>query len=167
MKYLVVSDIHGNDKMITKLYKIVSFHQPTKIILLGDLGGFFHPNDRILDFIEEYKDKIILIKGNCDDREQYKMDMLDYYKETINGVNFVFTHGHLMLPISTSDYDVFVQGHTHIGKIREYDNKIIFNPGSLSQPRGESVNSYGLITDNDIELYDINDSVIKKLSYRK
>ena len=167
MKYLVVSDIHGNDQMITQLYRIVAFHKPTKIILLGDLGGYFSPNYRILSFIEEYQNDVILVKGNCDSDFDYPQPMHNFYVETINGKEFVFTHGHLMDPFDLPNIDVYVYGHTHVGEITETEDRILFNPGSLSQPRNGSAHSYGIITDEDLELYDIDKGVIKKLSYRK
>ena len=165
MKYLVVSDIHGSSEYISYLFRLMQIENPDKVIILGDMLSLDNECLRILDFIEEYKDKVILIKGNCDFECYFNDPLLDYYREEINGSVFIFTHGHLY---SYDDLpcNVFVHGHTHISELKEFDNKILFNPGSLAKPRA-GTNSYGLITDDELIIKDVNNNVMKKLRYRK
>ena len=166
MKYLVVSDIHGNSSYISYLFRLMSIENPDKVIILGDMISLNNNCLRILDFIEEYKDKVIVIKGNCDFECYFPDGLLDFYKEVINDKVFVFTHGHL-INYKTIPCDVFVSGHTHLNNLSEVDGVILFNPGSLANPRGNTINSYGLITDDELIIKDTDNNVIKRLTYRK
>jgi hypothetical protein len=162
MKYLVASDIHGNEAFINYLYQLVDIEKPDKIILLGDLVSLGDASRRMIDFLQIYKDILVAIRGNMD----YPISdgLLNFYQEVINGKTFIFTHGHLLSP-NTFPCDVYVQGHTHMNMI-DNGNPIIFNPGSLAMPRGNTVNSYGLITDDELLVKDTDGNVIKQLKYR-
>ena len=162
MKYLVASDIHGNEAFINYLYQLVDIEKPDKIILLGDLVSLSDASNRMIDFLQIYKDILVAIRGNMD--FPISDGLLNFYQEVINGKTFIFTHGHLLSP-NTFPCDVYVQGHTHINKI-DNGNPIVFNPGSLSMPRGGTVNSYGLITDDELVVKDTNGNIIKQLRYR-
>ena len=164
MKYLVVSDIHGELAFINHLYHLVEVENPDKIILLGDLISMSMDSLRLGDFIKKYEDKIILIKGNMDFANYFDKEMLNFYQEVINGKVFIFTHGHL-IDMHTFPCDVYVQGHTHVNDIQN-SKPIYFNPGSISHPRGNTVNSYGLITDDELMVKDVDGNIIKKLTYR-
>ena len=162
MKYLIASDIHGNEAFINYLYQLVDIEKPDKIILLGDLVSLSDASSKMIDFLKIYKDILVAIRGNMD----YTISdgLLNFYQEIINGKTFIFTHGHLVFP-DTFPCDVFVQGHTHINAI-ENGKPIYFNPGSLSLPRGNTVNSYGLITDDELIVKDTEGNIIKRLTYR-
>ncbi len=163
MKYLVASDIHGNEAFINYLYQLVDIEKPDKIILLGDLVSLSDASNRMIDFLNIYKDILVAIRGNMD----YPITdgLLNFYQEIINGKTFIFTHGHLVFP-DTFPCDVFVHGHTHINNINGNNKPIIFNPGSLSLPRNGTVNSYGLITDDELIVKDTDGNIIKQLTYR-
>ena len=162
MKYLIASDIHGNEAFINYLYQLVDIEKPDKIILLGDLVSLSDASNKMIDFLKIYKDILVAIRGNMD--FPITDGLLNFYQEIINGKTFIFTHGHLVDP-NTFPCDVFVQGHTHINAI-ENGKPIYFNPGSLSLPRGNTVNSYGLITDDELIVKDTDGNIIKRLTYR-
>lgn len=162
MKYLIASDIHGNEAFINYLYQLVDIEKPDKIILLGDLVSLSDASNKMIDFLKIYKDILVAIRGNMD--FPITDGLLNFYQEIINGKTFIFTHGHLVDP-NTFPCDVFVQGHTHINAI-ENGKPIYFNPGSLSLPRGNTVNSYGLITDDELIVKDTEGNIIKRLTYR-
>ena len=162
MKYLIASDIHGNEAFINYLYQLVDIEKPDKIILLGDLVSSSDASNKMLDFLRIYKDILVAIRGNMD--FPITDGLLNFYQEVINGKTFIFTHGHL-IDSETFPCDVYVQGHTHINAI-ENGKPIYFNPGSLSLPRGNSVNSYGLITDTELIVKDTDGNIIKELTYR-
>ena len=162
MKYLIASDIHGNEAFINYLYQLVDIEKPDKIILLGDLVSLSDASNKMIDFLKIYKDILVAIRGNMD--FPITDGLLNFYQEVINGKTFIFTHGHLVDP-NTFPCDVFVQGHTHINAI-ENGKPIYFNPGSLSLPRGNTINSYGLITDDELIVKDTDGNIIKRLTYR-
>lgn len=168
MKYLVVSDIHGKEEYIDYLSSLIDYEKPNKIIILGDIMSSYYNQDKLLEFLLKYKDNIILIKGNCDFPLSIPYEMLDFYKEVINGKVFLFTHGHLLPYIPVTDTDVLVSGHTHEDLlVKTKEGTILFNPGSIASPRGNSVHSYGYITDEELIIKEVGGDVIKKLNYIK
>ena len=168
MKSLVISDIHGRNEYIEYMLKLCEEINPDKIYLLGDIMSSYYDQALLLEFLNKYKDKLILIRGNCDFPLAEPIEMSDLYKELINGKVFLFTHGHLLHMISLDDVDVVVSGHTHENLlVKAKDGIIYFNPGSIAFPRGNTVNSYGLITDDELVVKDINGEDIKRMGYTK
>ena len=177
MKYLVVSDIHGSIIHYNMLDNIIDMEKPDKIILLGDL--FYHgPSDYspLYDYttpsrvLNKYKDIILCTRGNCDnddDEDAMEFEFQKYIILTINKKKFFFSHGNIynMENDPDTDFDVMIYGHLHTGFIIENDGKIYANPGSLSHPRGGTVNSYLTIDENTIRLKDLEGKVLDKIKY--
>lgn len=173
MKYLVISDIHGNSYYANKIDGIVDNEKPDKIIILGDLYYDYTNNyptrDDISNKLNKYKNIILCTRGNCDnktDEEVSDFNFFDYFRLNIGNKIFFFTHGHLYnmnnLP---KDIDVIVYGHLHSSFIIKKDDVIIANPGSISVPRGNSDNSYMIIDNNSIIIKDIFGNVIDGIKY--
>ena len=177
MKYLVVSDIHGNVEYARKLEEIITLENPDKLILLGDL--YYHGpkgyNDKydfqtVVDILNKYKNIILCTYGNCDSSEDERVSEFEL-KESItlkiNNKYFYFTHGNRYNKENEPDYpfDVLIYGHLHIGFIESENGKIYANPGSLSSPRYGSVNSYIIIDDYDILLKEVDGGVLDKVKY--
>ena len=170
MKYLVVSDIHGISKYLDKFEEIIRRENPDKIILLGDL--FYHGFSKEYEYSLEkqaqiynkYKDIIVGIRGNCDtglDEELLEFPLNQFVRIYINNKYYFFTHGHIYNMTNVPDMcDVLVYGHYHTGFIRNRDNKYFINPGSLSLPRGGTINSYLVIEDNQVLLKDLRGEII-------
>ena len=166
MKYLVISDIHGYDEYIEYIDKLIEESNPDKVILLGDIMATYRSTDKLVELLTKYKDKLIIIKGNCDYPLTIPFEMKDFYEEMINGKVFIFTHGHLLKFLPISDADVLVSGHTHENLlVQTGSGKILFNPGSIASPRGNTVNSYGIITDEELILKDLEGNDIKRMKY--
>ena len=92
------------------------------------------------------------------------MDLLDFYMEKdylflpFDHKNFFLTHGHIYNEYHVPDaleYDVYIQGHTHIPVMREESNKIILNPGSITLPKGMSSKSYLIYQEGEFQLKDL------------
>ena len=74
MKYLVVSDIHGSIDSAEILIEKFLANKCDKILLLGDILYHGPRNDlpnkyapkQVITLLNQYQDKIIAIKGNCD-----------------------------------------------------------------------------------------------------
>lgn len=175
MKYLVVSDIHGIKKYAEKINDIVIKENIDKIILLGDLyynGNIYELSKDYIDIVDIFnklKDKIICIRGNCDnykDEEVSEFKFNDYVILNINNKNFFFTHGHKYNIYNIpNEIDVFIFGHLHTGFIRKIDNMLYINSGSISLPRNNTKNSYLIIEDKKIILYDISGNIIDSIEY--
>jgi putative phosphoesterase len=159
MKILFLSDIHGVPSTLEAALNKAGVLGYDKIVLLGDL--LYHgPRNGVPDFYDPVKvanilnglkDKIIAVRGNCDaEVDQMMVDfpiMEDYRVLEADGDKFFLTHGHLfneykLPPLGMGT--VLCHGHTHIA-----ENKLlqcglrIFNPGSVSLPKGGQERQFG------------------------
>lgn len=168
MKVLIISDIHGN---YNNLNKVISNNSFDKLLLLGDiLVGPFPEYREVANLLNKYKDKIIAVKGNCDN---YYNGMLDFNNEEIflkipvdKRILFI-THGHIYNRNNLPDtyYDIFIQGHTHVPLLEKVNDKIYLNPGSISLPRNNSLPSFAIYEDNTIKILDIDNNKIKEVKF--
>ena len=173
MKILIVSDTHGNYANMKKVLE----NEPSfdYLFLLGDI--LYGPDiegydpDKLAELLNQYSNKIFYVRGNCDTT---RMDLLDFYMEKdylflpIDSITFFLTHGHLYneyhIPDIGMDYDVYMQGHTHIPVLREERGKIYLNPGSITRPLGNSNKSYIIYQDKEFYLKDLEENkVVKKI----
>ena len=150
---------------------------PDKLILLGDLLYHGPKNNLTEDYntmqvaqlLNSIKKNIICVRGNCDaEVDQSILEFpisADFFNLYINDRLIFLTHGHIYnknhLPI-LNDGDIIIHGHTHIPAIEKINNIIYMNPGSVSLPRGNSVNSFMLYHDNLFEIKDFNDNIIMR-----
>jgi putative phosphoesterase len=64
MKFLIFSDIHGNDFVLDQLQCSINNYNPDKILFLGDIFGYFYNYKNVIDFI--LKNNINYLLGNHD-----------------------------------------------------------------------------------------------------
>lgn len=167
MRYLVISDIHGDERAAETIKEILTKEIIDKVIILGDMyKRGFSSNYHVADVLNEFAGKIIGIRGNCDtdaDIRVCNFNVEDRILIKIKEKLFFFTHGHLYnyntLPI---DVDYYVQGHTHIKQIKKVKDMTLLNPGSISYPRDGSKPSY-MIIDDYISLYDSDHFLIEQI----
>jgi len=150
MKLVIISDTHGEiDKSIEILKS------------LSDVDLFIHLGDYSKDAKEiQIKTGIdmINVKGNCDinDNEVSEEEIIE-----VKGKRIFLTHGHrynikwgldnLYYRARELEVDAILFGHIHQPVNIDDGDILIFNPGSISKPRGGSKKSYGIITiDRDI-----------------
>lgn len=169
MKILIISDIHGDYKSLNKVLSINKFD---KLVILGDLLEYgIYPiseNNEILNEIKKHKEKLILIKGNCDymiDYDKFNLHAHDKISLTINKHVITFTHGHNFNKLNLLKYhtDILINGHTHVPIIEKDNNIIYLNPGSLGKPRYGFDKSYMIFDDNNIIIKNLNEKIIKKM----
>ena len=168
MKVLIVSDIHGN---YNNLNKVINDNKGFDyLLILGDILSSYCGNN-IIDLLNSYNAKIIAVRGNCDNMNIEKLDfsLENYFVVTpIDNKLFFLTHGHLYDRHSDLgvDYDVYLQGHTHVPMMIEENNKLYLNPGSITLPRGGSIKSYILYESGVFYLKSVDDNtVIKKVEF--
>ena len=168
MKVMFISDLHGDLENLKIIKKIYDEENVSKIIVLGDIHGFYDDNE-IDDILESFYD-LVLLRGNCDselDVMTSRIPFYDYYYDDLFGKKFFCTHGNRynIMNFPDKDFDVMVYGHTHVGMIEKYDNKLILNPGSISRPRGGSERSFLLIDEKGVFLKDLDNNTIDKLNW--
>ena len=95
------------------------------------------------------------MRGNCDsevDEMVLTFPMSAAYSFVLyNGKRLFLTHGHIYseqnLPKLAAG-DAFFYGHTHIPVAKKSGNITIINPGSISLPKENNPNTYGLLDGN-------------------
>lgn len=179
MKLLFISDIHGSVFYLKKAIEVFEKEKADQMIILGDLlyHGPRNPLPKeyspqeVLTILNEYKDKIISVKGNCDsevDQMVLEFPIMAEYSIIFNGKKKVFaTHGHKFnkdnVP-NISDEDILIHGHTHIPVAERLDNIILLNPGSISLPKENNPNTYGIMTDTRFEIKDFDDNELLSIN---
>ena len=159
MRILFLSDIHGVPSALEAAFAAADPLGYDRIVLLGDLlyhgprNGVPSPYDpvRVARMLNARKGKILAVRGNCDaevDQMMFEFPMMsDYALLETGGETFFLTHGHLWnesrLPPSGVG-TVLVHGHTHIPELKRLACGLtIFNPGSVSLPKGRASRSFG------------------------
>ena len=159
MRIVFISDIHGVPSTLEAALASAESLGYDKIALLGDL--LFHgPRNGVPNFYDPVavakrlnglKDRIVAVRGNCDaEVDQMMVEfpiMSDYALLEADGVTFFLTHGHRwnernLPPLGMGT--VLAHGHTHIPELKKLPcGMTIFNPGSISLPKGGSARSFG------------------------
>ena len=151
MKLMLISDIHGSPSALAKALVQADTHKADRILVLGDLLNHGPrnalPNDyspqRVAELLNENRARITCVRGNCDSEvDQMLMDapiLGDYVQVLVDGRQLFLTHGHLWHPEklpALNAGDLFCFGHTHIPMIEHRDGVTLFNPGSVTIPKG-------------------------------
>jgi len=179
MRLMVISDIHGSNDFLKKALEIFISEEFDKLLILGDIMYHGPRNPippgyapaEVANQLNKIKEKIIAIRGNCDsevDQMLLEFPIMESYKQLFfNDTELFITHGHNYspddLPKNINKNTIFCFGHTHIPEIYTKDNLYILNPGSITLPKGESANSYAVITDNEIAICNLEKVTTKKL----
>ena len=171
MRILFLSDIHGVPSTLEAAFESASTLGYDKIVLLGDL--LYHgPRNGVPDFYDPVKvarmlnlrkDKIVAVRGNCDaevDQMMFEFPMMGDYEILDAGTEkFFLTHGHLynefkLPPVGIGT--VLAHGHTHIPELKKLAfGMTIFNPGSVSLPKGGTSRSFGYFDGKALRHYTI------------
>ena len=178
MKYLIVSDIHGSyDSSLIILDKYNKL-KCDKVLLLGDilyhgprndLPNYYNPK-KVIEHLNSISDKIIAIKGNCDaevDQMVLNFNILDDYILTINNKDIYLSHGHHVnytLP-TNKEVDIVIHGHTHIIRKDVVNNITYINIGSITIPKENTKRCYGMLENNNISIFDIDDNLLLSFDF--
>ena len=159
MKIAFMSDIHGVPSALKAALSAADSLGFDRLALLGDL--LYHgPRNGVPDFydpaevakvLNALKDRIVAVRGNCDaevDQLMFGFPMMaDYAVIDAGKETFFLTHGHLwnefrLPPLGMGT--VLAHGHTHIPELKRLECGLaVFNPGSVSLPKGGSSRSFG------------------------
>ncbi len=177
MKYVIASDVHGSSFHLKKLIDALKKENAQKLILLGDIYNHGPRNPLPTEYapmsvseqLNAIKDKLIVIKGNCDSEVDKMISEFDFLESAviISADKSVFlTHGHKYnkdTPPKTR-FDGVIYGHFHTGFIERVGQTVFANAGSISLPKNQTKNSYIVLEDGVITLKDLDGEVICKTS---
>jgi putative phosphoesterase len=142
MKYLVVSDNHGDRDILVDLADTYR----------GKVDRMFHCGDSELEPTDALWQDFIVVKGNCD----YDPEFPNQIVEQTEIDRIFMTHGHLAnvrfglttlaMQAAEESANIALFGHTHEIGCEVRANILYLNPGSISQPRGPiQLKSYAMI----------------------
>ncbi|WP_010240472.1 phosphodiesterase [Clostridium arbusti] len=179
-KLFFISDIHGSLYYLKKILEIYESEKADYIIILGDelyhgprnpLPKEYNPKE-VAQLLNTYKDKIIAVRGNCDSEvDEMVLDypmMATYSIVLYNGRRLFLTHGHVYdknkLP-NLSSGDAIIYGHTHVPLAEKQNDIFVINLGSISMPKEDNPNSYGILENDIFLIKDLEENIIKKISF--
>lgn len=158
MRILFFSDIHGVPVTVRRVFEHADALAADRLVLLGD--ALYHgPRNGVPDnydapevarLLNSRKRSLVAVRGNCDsevDQLMLEFPIMADYAEIVAGERrFFLTHGHRynagnVPPVP--DGTVLAHGHTHIPEITHTCGITVFNPGSVSLPKGGSPRSFG------------------------
>lgn len=146
MKIGVISDTHGMNRFIDK---VISYLKECDLII--------HAGDNFVD--SKYIHKMtnvgmMAVRGNCDFEnveEELEFEVENKNIFVCHGDRYGVKYGleQLQKKAKEVDADIVIFGHTHTPLIKEKDNIIYINPGSVSLPRGVDYRSFVIIDISD------------------
>lgn len=164
MKILVISDNHGDQAILEKVF--THFHDTVDAI--------FHCGDSEMAVTNPLFDDVQVVKGNNDYGTTFADDV-----SIQGGTDQVFmTHGdlygvnmgltHLSLKAQEMGATLVFYGHTHQLAAEFVQGRLYLNPGSISLPRGEFANlggTFAIVTTMADQLQvDFYDRQLKRVS---
>lgn len=177
MKFLIASDLHGSSYYAKKIVDKMDEEGADKLIFLGDIYNHGPRNPlpkeydpmKVSETLNAIKDKMIVVKGNCDSAVDTMISDFDFIENVclvVGGKTVYLTHGHVhnkdVMP--KTKFDLVIYGHFHTGFIEEIGGTIIANTGSLSLPKNNTKNSYIILDEEKLTLKDIDGTIIKSIN---
>ena len=157
MKWMIASDIHGSAVYCRKMLERFKEEKADRLLLLGDLLYHGPRNElpegyapkEVIAMLNGMKDSIWCVRGNCEaEVDQMVLGfpvMAEYMILCDSGLTLFVTHGHVFNeknPPMHHQGDILLHGHTHVPVLREHEDYIYMNPGSVSLPKEGSRHSY-------------------------
>lgn len=173
MKFLIASDIHGSAYYAEKIIERAEMENVDKIVLLGDVYNHGprnpFPKDyaplKVAEILNAVKDKLIVIKGNCDSQVDTLISEFDFLDNSVIvsvGKTFFLTHGHIYNKnaLPKTKFDAVIYGHFHTGFIERKGETVVANAGSVSLPKDGTFNSYLILDNNTLTLKTVDGKVL-------
>ncbi len=180
MKLFFASDLHGSLPATEKMLDKYQASGADYLVILGDILNHGPRNPvpqgyqpaAVAELLNQYSEQILAVRGNCDsevDQMLLNFPMQESYAWILleNGQRIFLTHGH----IYNSDHrpplkkgDIIAYGHTHIPLAEQNGEQFIYNPGSITFPKGGHAASYGLYQDGTLKVLSFADEVLQQVS---
>ncbi|MDT3427209.1 putative phosphoesterase [Paenibacillus forsythiae] len=178
MKLMFISDIHGSLHWLKRALEKYAEEKPDGLVILGDfmyhgprnpLPDGYDPK-AVAQELNAIKRQITAVRGNCDSEvDQMLLDfpmMGDYTQILYEGRRIFATHGHGFsidkLP-ELGEGDLFIQGHTHVPVADIKEGVYVLNPGSISLPKENNPNSYGILAGGEFTVKSFGGETLKSI----
>lgn len=175
MKLMFASDIHGSLPATERVLSLFAQSGARWLVILGDILNHGPRNAlpqgyapaQVADALNPLASQIIAVRGNCDsevDQMLLQFPITAPWQQVLLEHQRLFlTHGHLFGPQNLPPLaagDVLVSGHTHVPVAEKHGEIYLFNPGSVSIPKGGFVASYGLLDGDKLQVLALNDQQV-------
>lgn len=175
MKLMFASDIHGSLPAAERVLTLFTESGARWLVILGDILNHGPRNAlpegyapaQVAERLNSVAERIIAVRGNCDsevDQMLLQFPITAPWQQVLTEYQRLFlTHGHLYGPAnlpSLAAGDVLVYGHTHLPVAEKRDQIFLFNPGSVSIPKGGFAASYGLLDGHKLQVLALNDQQV-------
>ncbi len=162
MKFLIASDIHGSAVYCRALLSALEKEGADRLLLLGDILYHGPRNDlpegyapkEVIAMLSPLASRILAVRGNCDtevDQMVLPFPLLaDYAVMPVGNRLMYVTHGHKYgeaTPPPMATGDILLQGHTHVSCVKEGEDFVLLNPGSVSIPKENTPRGYIVLED--------------------
>lgn len=180
MKLFFISDIHGSIFYLKKAIERFEEEKADQLVILGDIlyHGARNPlpseynTKEVIVLLNGLAHKIIAVKGNCDSEvDEMVLDfpiMSSYSNVLYNNRRLFITHGHIYnennMPL-LAEGDALIHGHTHVPRADKKGNVYIINPGSITLPKENNPNTYGILEGNIFKIKTLEGNVFKEISF--
>ncbi|NWK87097.1 phosphodiesterase [Raoultella terrigena] len=172
MRLMFASDIHGSLPAAERVLERFAQSGAQWLIILGDVLNHGPRNAlpegyapaEVAGKLNGAAVRIIAVRGNCDSEvDQMLLDFpitAPWQQVLTERCRLFLTHGHLYSPEKLPSLcagDVLVYGHTHIPVAEKRGDIFLFNPGSVSIPKGGFPASYGLLDGDRLQVLALDD----------
>lgn len=168
---LFISDIHGSLSALENALQQGEKLGFSHLVLLGDLLNHGPRNaiqpgydpQGVANTLNQFSNRIIAVRGNCDgevDQMLCKFPLMaDYNWLTLSGRRLFLCHGHQWSPDNLPPLaagEGFACGHTHIPVAEWQNQRLHFNPGSVTLAKGGHKETFGHFDGERFAIYDLN-----------
>ena len=171
MKILVFADFHGSVTALKRAVEISRCEQPNKTVVCGDLFGWSN-SSQVAELVNQLNGVLYLVRGNNDYKTAESFlacPMEDNAVMYHYGRTLFFTHGDrynsMRIPPLLKPNDVLIHGHTHVGRLEQYNGLYVANVGSLARPRN-GLPSYLTLDEQGITLKLDDGATLQQLNWQ-
>ncbi|MDW3778925.1 phosphodiesterase [Kluyvera cryocrescens] len=172
MKLMFASDIHGSLPATERVLSLFAQSGAQWLVILGDVLNHGPRNAlpegyvpaQVAERLNSVAERIIAVRGNCDsevDQMLLHFPITAPWQQVLTDAQRLFlTHGHLYGPDNLpplASGDVLIFGHTHLPVAEKHGEIFLFNPGSVSIPKGGFAASYGMMDGRNLQVLALND----------
>ena len=175
MKLMFASDIHGSLPAAERVLALFARSGAQWLVILGDVLNHGPRNAlpegyapaQVAEALNSVAERVIAVRGNCDsevDQMLLRFPITAPWQQVLSERTRLFlTHGHLYSPDNLPPLaagDVLAYGHTHIPVAEKRGEIFLFNPGSVSIPKGGFTASYGLLNEGQLQVLALDDNQV-------
>ena len=177
MKFIIASDIHGDEAGCRAVLDAAQREGADKILLLGDILYHGPRNDpppyyapkKVIEMLNAASDKLICVRGNCEAEVDQMVLNFPVMSDTAvvydseRDVTLFMTHGHKLSPDNLPPLargTLFLSGHTHVPRFEEKGGIACLNPGSVSIPKENNPRSYAVYDSGEIRVQDFAGNIL-------